>query len=71
MKTLADIAKNGESEAARVSAATAILDRAYGRPKQAVEHSGPGGSPIEVADMSRNDLARRILHMLRSGSEAK
>lgn len=35
--TLAQIAKTGESESARVSAATAILDRAYGRPGQAVE----------------------------------
>jgi hypothetical protein len=35
--TLAEIAKTGESEVARVSAATAILDRAYGRPGQAVE----------------------------------
>jgi hypothetical protein len=35
--TLAQIAKSGESESARVSAATAILDRAYGRPGQAVE----------------------------------
>lgn len=34
---LAEIAQNGESEAVRVSAATAILDRAYGRPGQAVE----------------------------------
>lgn len=28
------------------------------------EHTGKEGGPIEVADMSRNDLARRILHML-------
>lgn len=35
--TLAEIAKTGESEAARVSASVAILDRAYGRPGQAVE----------------------------------
>lgn len=34
--TLAEIAKTGESEAARVSASVAILDRAYGRPAQAV-----------------------------------
>lgn len=33
MTALADIAANGQSEAARVSAAIAILDRAYGRPK--------------------------------------
>ena len=38
--TLAEIAKGGESEAARVSAAVAILDRAYGRPGQAVEIRG-------------------------------
>jgi hypothetical protein len=33
---LAEVATNGQSEAARVSAAIAILDRAYGRPTQAV-----------------------------------
>lgn len=32
---------------------------------QAIQHTGREGGPIEVADMSRNDLARRILHMLR------
>ena len=37
IETLAQIAKSGESEAARVSASVAILDRAYGRPGQAVE----------------------------------
>jgi hypothetical protein len=37
---LSDIARNGQSDAARVSAATAILDRCYGRPAQAVHHDG-------------------------------
>lgn len=37
LKTLVDIARNGEGEAARVSAANAILDRAYGKPSQAVD----------------------------------
>lgn len=37
LKTLADIAKSGQSEAARVSAAVAILDRAYGKPMPAPE----------------------------------
>ena len=32
---LADIAASGQSEAARVSAACAILDRCYGRPRSA------------------------------------
>jgi len=38
----------------------------YVHPKlQSIQHTGREGGPIEVADMSRNDLARRILHMLR------
>jgi hypothetical protein len=37
---LSDIAQHGQSEAARVSAACAILDRVYGRPAQAVTHDG-------------------------------
>jgi len=37
---LADIAENGTSEAARVSAACAILDRTHGRPRPA-PHAAP------------------------------
>jgi hypothetical protein len=40
LKTLVTIATTGQSEAARISAATAILDRGYGRPPQALQHSG-------------------------------
>ena len=60
LQTLATIAASGESEAARVSASVAILDRAYGRPTQAMEHSGPDGSPIESKDMT-GDSARELL----------
>jgi hypothetical protein len=35
IEALADIAQNGTSEAARVSAAIAILDRTHGRPRTA------------------------------------
>ena len=35
LSALADIAANGQSEGARVSAACAILDRTYGRPRPA------------------------------------
>lgn len=59
LKTLADIATKGESEAARVSAATAILDRGYGRPPQAHEHTGEGGGSIrftfEIASAANQD----------------
>lgn len=41
LKTLADIAASKEApDGARVSAASAILDRAYGRPAQAVSIDG-------------------------------
>lgn len=46
--TLVAIAKHGESESARVTAAIALLDRGYGRPRQALEHSGEGGGPMRV-----------------------
>lgn len=61
LKTLADIAKSGTSESARVSAATALLDRAFGRPMQSHEHSGPNGGPIQSVDLtntSNEDLER-------------
>lgn len=46
LKTLAEVMRNSESDAARVSAANAILDRAHGKPAQAVrvgqdEDAGP------------------------------
>ena len=46
MATLVDIAAKGESEAARVSAANAILDRGYGKPMQAMEHTGKDGAAL-------------------------
>ena len=40
LMTLIDVAKNGRSDAARVSAANALLDRSYGKPavKEEIEH---------------------------------
>ena len=32
LKTLIDVARNGRTDAARVSAANALLDRSYGKP---------------------------------------
>ena len=36
IKSLAGIAQNGQSEMARVAAATALLDRGWGKPPQAI-----------------------------------
>lgn len=44
LKTLAQIAVSGESEAARVSAANALLDRGYGKPSQSVDLSNSDNS---------------------------
>ena len=40
LETLVDVAKNGRSDAARVSAANALLNRGYGKPavKEEIEH---------------------------------
>lgn len=40
LATLVEIARHGDTAAARVSAANALLDRGYGKAPQAVEHSG-------------------------------
>ena len=42
LETLVSVARSSESDAARVSAAVAILDRGYGKPPQSHEHSGTG-----------------------------
>jgi len=50
IETLVDIMRNGLTDTARMAAANAILDRAYGRPKQAIEEkvSFNGPSRIEL-----------------------
>jgi len=44
LETLVQIAQTGESEAARVSAANALLDRGYGKPAMSVDHTSTDGS---------------------------
>ena len=48
LQALVSVATGGEFEAARVSAAVAILDRGYGKPRQAVEHAGPDGGALQI-----------------------
>ena len=52
LKTLAAICNDGQSEAARVSAACALLDRGYGKPTQQLET----GSPGEFSRMTDEEL---------------
>ena len=44
LKTLFQIAVSGESEAARVSAANALLDRGYGKPATVLAGDEEGGA---------------------------
>lgn len=46
VETLALIMRTGQSEKARTSAATQLLDRGYGKPAQAI--TGEGGGPLTV-----------------------
>jgi hypothetical protein len=52
LEALAALAKNAASEAVRVSAANALLDRAYGKPASGVAKPEKGGDgqrgPIEL-----------------------
>lgn len=49
LETLVSIHKSGtEPASARVSAANAILDRAYGKPPQSLEHTGKDGGPVGI-----------------------
>ena len=59
--TLVDVAKNGRSDAARVSAANALLDRGYGKPavKEEIEHVD---LPPVVIQIKAPDEALQIPH---------
>ena len=49
LQVLASVAQNSKAPAAaRVSAATAILDRAYGKPRQSVEVDGAMAGSVTV-----------------------
>lgn len=64
-----------EDLAAMAAAANRIFDRVYGRPRQAVEHSGPEGGPIRTeqgVDLARLPLddRRQLLELLEKAGQA-
>jgi 3-methyladenine DNA glycosylase/8-oxoguanine DNA glycosylase len=63
IETLVRIMRKGRTETVRLAAACALLDRAYGKPAVAIEHSGPDGqtlfpSPAELRQLSDGQLER-------------
>jgi Family of unknown function (DUF5681) len=66
IETLVRIMQRGRPDGARVSAAVAILDRAWGKPVQAVEHSGPEGERLFPAPAELDDAhLERMLQLAR------
>lgn len=63
LDVLVQVAQASESDAARVSAANAILDRGYGKPIQQTELTGKDGKDL-IPDQSDTDLARLIVFQL-------
>lgn len=55
-------AVDGDKEAIRQ-----IADRLDGRPAQAVEVTGEDGGPLQFADVTQIEVARRIAHLLDQG----
>ena len=55
IQTLGGIASNGESEAARVSASIALLDRGWGKPKQDNSHEVKGEIKVILRQMLEDD----------------
>jgi hypothetical protein len=56
LKTLVSIMKTSESDPARVAASKELLDRAYGKPAQAIVGGGDGSPPIRIARIELVDL---------------
>ncbi|MGM4891252.1 hypothetical protein [Tardiphaga sp. 839_C3_N1_4] len=57
LQELGRLATEAQSETARVSAIGMILDRAYGKPSQAIQHSGSVGT-YDLTKVTDEDLDR-------------
>jgi hypothetical protein len=58
--TLAEISGGNSAASARVSAAVAILDRAYGKPTQALEHTSPDNSLAKLLGELEFEVIRPV-----------
>jgi hypothetical protein len=51
MEALVKIATTGKSDSARVAAATTILDRAFGRPRQTIQEQSESNVQYLISDV--------------------
>ena len=56
---LARLALKAKNETARIAAIRELLDRGYGRPRQAVEVSAPAGDPLQLLLEEIDALSRK------------
>ena len=65
---LAEVMRDGRApHAARVHAATALLDRGHGKPRQELEQSGPDGRDlIPATEVDPGKVALAILNLLQA-----
>src|SRR6476620_14001 len=62
IKILAGIAKDGTNEAARVSAAVALLDRGWGKPPQAhTGEDGKGSIRVVIRHILERDNRKQVI----------
>ena len=55
LQAIAEVIQNGESEAARVSAAFGMLDRGWGKPQQDQTHEIKGEIKVTLRKMLEDD----------------
>ncbi len=63
------VASNDENVA--LKAINTVLDRAWGKPVQATEISGPDGEPVQIDNVSDIEAARRVAFLLTKAAKAK
>jgi hypothetical protein len=56
---LARLALKAKSDTARITAIRELLDRGYGRPRQAIEVSAPAGDPLQLLFEELDALSRK------------
>src|SRR3990167_3259194 len=70
LKTLVEVMRDKQAPAtARLGAAQALIDRAWGRPAQIIG-GDPDGAPVRV-DMDNDETARRIAMILAQAGKGK
>ena len=61
---LARLMTEGRTDQVRIAACREILDRAYGKSRQAIEHTGADAGPIKVAKLEDKEKMRRLAFFL-------